>query len=79
MPDTMRIGKTPMLSWLVWRSFSELTEGHFMISLDEAMLYAPIEWQDCSEGYTDIRYQNRRMGLPKSPSTARRYATHFVR
>ena len=50
-----------------------------MISLDEAMLYAPIEWQDCSEGYTDIRYQNRRTGLPKSPSTAHRYATHFVR
>ena len=28
-----------------------------MISLDEAMLYAPVEWHDCSEGYTDIRYQ----------------------
>lgn len=50
-----------------------------MISLDEAMLYAPIEWQDCSEGYTDIRYQNRRTGLPKLPSTARRYATLSAR
>ncbi|MGC0193428.1 1,4-dihydroxy-2-naphthoyl-CoA synthase, partial [Klebsiella pneumoniae] len=32
----------------------KLTEGHSMISLDEAMLYAPVEWHDCSEGYTDI-------------------------
>ena len=27
-----------------------------MLHLDEQMLTAPIEWQDCSEGYTDIRY-----------------------
>ena len=27
-----------------------------MISLDEAMLYAPVEWLVCSEGSTDIRY-----------------------
>ena len=27
-----------------------------MISLDEAMLYTPVEWRDCSEAYTDIRY-----------------------
>ena len=36
-----------------------------MISLDEAMLYAPIEWQDCSEGYTDIRYQKSADGIAK--------------
>lgn len=29
------------------------------------MLYAPIEWQDCSEGYTDIRYQKSADGIAK--------------
>jgi naphthoate synthase len=29
-----------------------------MIYPDENMLYAPVEWQDCSEGYTDIRYHH---------------------
>ncbi len=41
-----------------------------MIYPDENMLYAPVEWQDCSEGYTDIRYTNPPTALPKSPSTA---------
>ncbi|MGS9169669.1 hypothetical protein ACQWF0_25665, partial [Salmonella enterica subsp. enterica serovar Infantis] len=27
-----------------------------MIYTDETMLYSPVEWHDCSEGYTDIRY-----------------------
>lgn len=36
-----------------------------MISLDEAMLYAPVEWHDCSEGYTDIRYQKSTDGIAK--------------
>lgn len=36
-----------------------------MISLDEAMLYAPIEWQDCSEGYSDIRYHKSADGIAK--------------
>ncbi|MFH6741064.1 hypothetical protein, partial [Escherichia coli] len=26
-----------------------------MIYPDEAMLYAPVEWHDCSEGFEDIR------------------------
>jgi len=36
-----------------------------MISLDEAMLYAPVEWHDCSEGYTDIRYHKSADGIAK--------------
>ncbi len=28
-----------------------------MIYPDEAMLYAPVEWHDCSEGFEDIRYE----------------------
>ncbi len=36
-----------------------------MISLDEAMLYAPVEWHDCSEGYTDIRYHKSTDGIAK--------------
>ncbi len=35
-----------------------------MIS-DEAMLYAPVEWHDCSEGYTDIRYHKSTDGIAK--------------
>ncbi|WP_249402857.1 hypothetical protein, partial [Escherichia coli] len=27
-----------------------MTKGHNMIYPDEAMLYAPVEWHDCSEG-----------------------------
>ena len=49
-----------------------------MIYPDETMLYAPIEWQDCSEGYTDIRYYKSVDGIAKLPSTALRCATHFV-
>ncbi len=29
------------------------------------MLYAPVEWHDCSEGYTDIRYQKSTDGIAK--------------
>lgn len=36
-----------------------------MISFDEAMLYAPVEWRDCSEGYTDIRYHKSADGIAK--------------
>ncbi|WP_312585927.1 enoyl-CoA hydratase-related protein, partial [Atlantibacter sp.] len=36
-----------------------------MLHLDEQMLYAPIEWQDCSEGYTDIRYHKSPEGIAK--------------
>jgi len=50
-----------------------------MISLDEAMLYAPVEWRDCSEGYTDIRYHKSADGIAKSLSTARRCATPSAR
>ncbi|MCU8649031.1 hypothetical protein OEZ66_29165, partial [Escherichia coli] len=28
-----------------------MTKGHNMIYPDEAMLYAPVEWHDCSEGF----------------------------
>lgn len=36
-----------------------------MIYPDEHMLYAPVEWQDCSEGYTDIRYHKSADGIAK--------------
>ncbi|EKS6938073.1 MULTISPECIES: 1,4-dihydroxy-2-naphthoyl-CoA synthase [Enterobacter cloacae complex] len=36
-----------------------------MIYPDEHMLYAPVEWQDCSEGYTDIRYHKSTDGIAK--------------
>ncbi|MBF3299587.1 1,4-dihydroxy-2-naphthoyl-CoA synthase, partial [Leptospira borgpetersenii serovar Ballum] len=36
-----------------------------MIYPDEAMLYAPAEWLDCSEGYTDIRYHKSTDGIAK--------------
>nr|VXZ82188.1 1,4-Dihydroxy-2-naphthoyl-CoA synthase [Klebsiella pneumoniae] len=29
------------------------------------MLYAPVEWHDCSEGYTDIRYHKSTDGIAK--------------
>lgn len=50
-----------------------------MISLDEAMLYAPVEWHDCSEGYTDIRYHKSTDGIAKSPLIVRRCATPSAR
>ncbi|CQE28234.1 naphthoate synthase [Salmonella enterica subsp. enterica serovar Typhimurium str. DT104] len=50
-----------------------------MIYPDETMLYAPVEWHDCSEGYTDIRYKNPPTVLQKSPLIVRRCAMHFVR
>lgn len=54
-----------------------------MIYPDEHMLYAPVEWQDCSEGYTDIRYHKSADGIAKitinRPSTVHRCATRFVR
>lgn len=50
-----------------------------MIHPDETMLYAPVEWHDCSEGYTDIRYENPPTVLQKSPLIVRRCAMHFVR
>lgn len=36
-----------------------------MIYPDETMLYAPVEWHDCSEGYTDIRYEKSTDGIAK--------------
>jgi hypothetical protein len=65
MPGITRIGKILRRWCHVWRSFCELTKGHSMISLDEAMLYAPVEWHDCSEGYTDIRYHKSTDGIAK--------------
>lgn len=37
-----------------------------MIYPDETMLYAPVEWHDCSEGYTDIRYEKSTDGIAKN-------------
>ena len=36
-----------------------------MIYPDEAMLYAPVEWHDCSEGFEDIRYEKSTDGIAK--------------
>lgn len=36
-----------------------------MIYPDETMLYAPVEWHDCSEGYTDILYEKSTDGIAK--------------
>ena len=36
-----------------------------MIYPDETMLYAPVEWNDCSEGYTDILYEKSTDGIAK--------------
>lgn len=36
-----------------------------MIYPDETMLYAPVEWHDCSAGYTDILYEKSTDGIAK--------------
>ena len=36
-----------------------------MIYPDEAMLYAPVEWYNCSEGFEDIRYEKSTDGIAK--------------
>lgn len=36
-----------------------------MIYPDEAMLYAPVEWHNCSEGFEDIRYEKSTDGIAK--------------
>lgn len=50
-----------------------------MIYPDETMPYAPVEWHDCSEGYTDIRYEKSTDGIAKITIIVRRCAMHFVR
>lgn len=50
-----------------------------MIYPDEAMLYAPVEWHDCSEGFEDIRYEKSTDGIrQKSPLIVRRCAMPSV-
>ena len=36
-----------------------------MIYPDETQLYAPVEWLDCSQGFSDIRYQKSTDGIAK--------------
>ncbi len=48
-----------------------------MIYPDEAMLYAPVEWHDCSEGFEDIRYE-RSTTMRKPPLIVRRCAMPSV-
>lgn len=50
-----------------------------MIYPDETMLYAPVEWHDCSEGYTDILYEKSTDGIAKSLLIVHRYAMPSVR
>ncbi len=42
-----------------------------MIYPDEAMLYAPVEWHDCSEGFEDIRYE-KSTDVPRAGHNAHR-------
>ncbi len=42
-----------------------LTKGHDIIYPDEAMLYAPVQWHDCSKGFEDIRYEKSTDGIAK--------------
>ncbi|MEY8865386.1 hypothetical protein AB9K28_11680 [Enterobacter asburiae] len=46
---------------------------------EENMLLTPVEWQDCSEGYTDIRYHKSTDGIAKirhqPPAGAQRLQT----
>lgn len=43
------------------------------------VLYAPVEWVDHSEGYTDIRFHKSTDGIAKSLLTVLKFAMHFVR
>ena len=43
------------------------------------VLYAPVEWVDHSEGYTDIRFHKSTDGIAKSRLTVRKCVMHFVR
>ena len=49
-----------------------------MIYPDEAMLYAPVEWHDCSEGFEDIRYEKSADGIAKITLIVRRCAMPSV-
>ena len=49
-----------------------------MIYPDEAMLYAPVEWHDCSEGFEDIRYEKSTDGIAKITINRRRCAMPSV-
>ncbi len=57
----------------------KLTEGHSMISLDEAMLYALWNGTIVPKAIPIFAITNRPTALPKSPSTAHRYATPSAR
>ena len=43
-----------------------------MLYPSEEKLYAPIEWQDCSEGFEDILYHKSVDGIAKLRLTARK-------
>ncbi len=58
----------------------KLTEGtHSMISLDEAMLYAPLNGTIAPKAIPIFAMKNRLTGLPKSPLIVRRCATPSAR
>ncbi len=80
MPDTARTGQPRRGDCLSGADSDGLTEGHSMISLDEAMLYAPVEWHDCSRRL--YRYSLSQIGrrhCQNLPSTTHRYATPSAR
>lgn len=43
------------------------------------VLYAPVEWVDHSEGYTDIRFHKSTDGIAKLLLTVQKCVTHFDR
>ncbi len=49
-----------------------------MIYPDEAMLYTPVEWHDCSEAFEDIRYGTSTDGIAKITINLRRCAMPSV-
>ncbi len=42
------------------------------------VLYAPVEWVDHSEGYSDIRYHKSTDGIAKLPLTAQKFVMRSV-
>ncbi len=49
-----------------------------MIYPSEEKLYAPIEWQDCSTGFEDIRYHKSPEGIAKLRLIAQKCVMLFV-
>lgn len=49
-----------------------------MLYPSEEFLYAPVQWTDHSEGYTDIRYHKSKDGIAKLRSIALKCVMRFA-